>query len=254
MLSITNLHVQPAPNNQSSSTQSPSPIISGLNLSLQASQVHVLMGPNGSGKSTLAQTLMGNPHYQVTKGKITFRRRNLLKTSPDLRSRLGIFLSFQQPIAIPGVSPFQLLKSAHQHHHPDDSLSALKFKRLLETQAQHLRLNPQFLTQPLNLDLSGGEKKKMELLQLLILQPRLIILDEIDTGLDVDALKLVATTIKKLLKNQTPPAILIITHYHRLLKYLTPTHVHIIKAGRIIKSAGPALAKQIEKSGYQHLN
>ena len=206
------------------------------------------MGPNGSGKSTLAQTLLAHPHCQVTNGKILLGKKNITRLSPDKIARLGILLAFQYPQTIPGVSVSNLLKIARQEG-AQKKINFAIFSKHLGGHAKSLRLKKEFLDRFLNDGLSGGEKKKLELLQLLMLKPKLAIFDEIDSGLDIDALKLAAKKINELKKLGT--SILLITHYNRILKYVRPDFVHIMNHGKIIKSGNQKLAEVIEQKGYR---
>ena len=214
------------------------------------------MGPNGSGKSTLGMVLMGHPDYQVVGGNVTFEGRDLLSMSPDERARAGVFLSFQHPVAVAGVPLATMLKLAYQQRFPDQpaARSARQFCQLLTQLADRLQLDHNFLKQPVNQGLSGGEKKKTETLQFLLLRPKLLILDELDTGTDVDSLKLIGHQVDELSKQTPPPAVLLITHYQRIFRHLAPNRVHIIKDGRIVASNGPDLVSQIEQQGYRQFD
>lgn len=230
-----------------------SPILRGVNLTIKQGEVHALMGPNGSGKSTLANVLMGNPAYEVTGGEILLDGRNLLELSPDERSRAGLFLAFQYPVAIPGVTVANFLRHAinarMKVHDPDSKGIAIpQFRRLLKDKMDSLNMDHSFAGRYLNEGFSGGEKKRAEVLQMAVLEPKIAILDETDSGLDIDALRIVAEGVNLL----TGPNMgaLVITHYQRLLNYITPEHVHIMFEGRIVESDGPSLALKLEESGY----
>lgn len=227
-------------------------IVGGVDLTIQAGEVHALMGPNGSGKSTLAAALAGHPNYQITGGKVILNGQDLLALTPEERSRQGLFLAWQYPVAIPGLSVSEFLLSAVNAHRTaaqETTLSPVDFNHQLQAVASQLKLSPDFLTRSINDGFSGGEKKRLEILQLAILKPKLAILDETDSGLDIDALKLVAEGVNQLVGPQL--AVLVITHYQRLLHYLKPTHVHVMVGGRLVESAGPELVEKVEQSGYQ---
>ncbi len=226
------------------------PILQGVNLDIAAGKVVALMGKNGSGKSTLSHVLMGSPDYQVTGGQAVLAGKNILKLTPDERARLGIFLAFQYPYEIPGLSVYHFLQTAAQTVR-GKKFNLEEFKQELESALSDLKLADSFLQRGLNEGFSGGEKKRMEILQLKILQPKLAILDETDSGLDIDALKLVAKNVKAMAT--TGMAVLVITHYQRLLNFLRPDEVHIMQAGRIIKSGNSDLVKKLERQGYDWL-
>lgn len=228
-------------------------ILKGIDLTLPCGQVHALMGPNGSGKSTLGMCLMGHPDYQVVSGTAKFLGQDLLKLTPDQRARAGVFLAFQHPRAVAGVPLINLLRLAYQQRFPDHKLSksATDFWQHVVQLAKRLELDPKFLKQPVNQALSGGEKKKTETLQFLLLKPKLLILDELDTGTDVDSLRLIGQQVAELKKSDQPPAVLLITHYQRIFNYLTPDQVHVIKQGKIVASGTAELVSQIEQGGYQ---
>ena len=223
-------------------------IIKGVNLTLAKGKIHVLMGPNGSGKSTLAQVLMGNPDYKVTGGKILYEGKNLLKRTPHDRALQGLFLSFQYPSEIPGVTISSYLRMIYNKRF-NTNLSPVKFRSMVEEKIKLLKMDKSVLDRYLNDGFSGGEKKKMEMLQMLILEPKLAILDEVDSGLDIDAVKTVASTINSIHK-KTKLTLLIITHYHRLLKHIEPDKIYIMQAGQIVKSGGHKLAEELEEKGY----
>ncbi|MEO5351617.1 MAG: Fe-S cluster assembly ATPase SufC [Magnetococcus sp. XQGC-1] len=227
------------------------PILCGLELEIRAGEIHAIMGPNGSGKSTLANVLSGREGYQVTAGEIYYQGRDLLRMAPEERARAGLFLSFQNPVEIPGVSNVRLLKeafNAHQRYRQLPEMDAISFRDFLRDRTKQLGLSDDWLLRPVNVGFSGGEKKRNELLQMMVLEPDLAILDEIDSGLDIDAMAMVASGINAL--RDAARAMLLITHYPRLLEQVTPNHVHVLIAGRIRLSGGLALAAQLEEQGY----
>ncbi|WP_130472120.1 Fe-S cluster assembly ATPase SufC [Candidatus Magnetaquicoccus inordinatus] len=231
------------------------PILCGVELTIKAGEIHAIMGPNGSGKSTLANILAGREGYQVTGGKLLFQGDNLLGMAPEERSRAGIFLSFQNPVEIPGVSNARLLKeafNAHQRHQQLPEMDALRFRDYLQSRSQQLGLPADWLLRAVNVGFSGGEKKRNELLQMMVLAPRLAILDELDSGLDIDALAVVAAGINALRDGQR--CMLLITHYSRLLQQVVPDHIHVLIDGRIVLSAGAELAVLLEERGYGWLS
>ena len=242
-LQIKNLHVKAleADNNEN--------ILRGFTLDVKPGELHCLMGPNGSGKSTLAFSLMGHPKYEVTEGEVLFNGENLLEMQPHERARAGLFLSFQYPSSLPGVTLESLMRSSYASI-TGEEVNPLTFRnKILKPLIKELKIPISFLTRYANEGFSGGEKKKAEILQMSILKPKIIILDETDSGLDVDALKLVCEQINQLKKNA---GILVITHYTRILEHLNPDFIHIMKEGRVAMSAeGKELAHQIEKEGYQ---
>lgn len=228
-------------------------IIKNLFLEVAPGTVHAIMGSNGSGKSTLAYTLMGHPNYTIIDGLIMYKDQDVAQLSPDKRAKLGIFLAFQHPFEIPGVTVLSFLKSAHQAV-TGIQLGVKEFQLLLLDAMELLHIDPLFAHRALNVGFSGGEKKRLEMLQLLILKPSLVILDEIDSGLDIDALKVVAQGLHHL-KNQNPDvSIIMITHYPRMLNYLKPDYVHIMHQGTIIKSGDLSLVSEIEDKGYDAIN
>lgn len=237
-LHIKNLHV----------TADDKHIINGLSLDIPKGQVHVIMGPNGSGKSTLANTLMGHPKYQVTGGDIMVDNNSILELAPDERAKAGLFLSMQYPPEIAGVTISNFLRVALEAH-KGEKLNPIEFYKQLQAKMKELNINPDFAKRYVNQGFSGGEKKKAEILQLAVLQPTYAILDETDSGLDVDALKTVASGINQFKNNDN--AVLLITHYNRILEYITPDHVHIMVDGNIVHSGGAELAKEIEEKGYE---
>ena len=241
MLSIKNLHAC-VENKQ---------ILHGLNLEIKAGEVHAIMGPNGSGKSTLSQVLAGNEAFDVTAGEVTFNGDNLLDLATEERAREGIFLAFQYPVEIPGVSNLQFLRTsvnAMRKHHGIEDMNAAEFMKLAKEVSKQVDLDPAFLKRGVNEGFSGGEKKRNEVMQALLLQPKLAILDETDSGLDIDALKVVADGVNAL--RASDRAILMITHYQRLLDHIVPDYVHVLSEGKIIRSGGPELALELEAKGY----
>jgi Fe-S cluster assembly ATP-binding protein len=222
-------------------------ILRGLDLEVSQGEVHALMGPNGSGKSTLAYTLMGHPKYEVTAGTVSYRGENILALKPDERAKLGLFLSFQYPTAIPGVTMHNFLRTATKAVHGDE-LPPREFRKLVSEQMERLKMDPSFATRYVNDGFSGGEKKRAEILQLGVLRPQIAILDETDSGLDIDALRTVAEGVEGLRGPEL--GVLLITHYQRILNYIKPDHVHVMYRGRIIKSGQSDLAKEIEVRGY----
>jgi Fe-S cluster assembly ATP-binding protein len=224
-------------------------ILNGVDLSVSKNSVHALMGQNGSGKSTLAQTIMGNPFYEAVAGRIEFEGVDISGLKPDERSKRGIFLSFQYPSEVAGVGIQSFLRLLYNNSH-GEKLSPVKFREFLSDKADMLGISREILERSLNDGFSGGEKKKMEMLQMLILEPKLAILDEVDSGLDIDSLKTVAMAVD-CLRRKNSMAVLIITHYARILKYLEPDFVHIMKDGRIAKSGDRSLACELEERGYK---
>ena len=241
MLSIKNLHA----------SVEGKEILKGINLEIKAGEVHAIMGPNGSGKSTLSQVLAGNDAFEVTKGEVTLNGDNLLDLETEERAREGIFLAFQYPVEIPGVSNLQFLRTAvnaMRKHKGQDEMNAAEFMKLAKEVSKQVDLDPAFLKRGVNEGFSGGEKKRNEIMQALLLQPKLAILDETDSGLDIDALKVVAAGINTLRgKDRT---MLVITHYQRLLDHVVPDRVHVLAAGRIARSGDKALALELEDRGY----
>jgi len=226
-------------------------ILKGLNLNVNAGEVHAIMGPNGSGKSTLSQVLAGNDAYSVTKGAISYQDKDLLDMSTEERAREGIFLAFQYPVEIPGVSNLQFMRTAINNirqHRGLDEMNAAEFMKQAKATIQQVNLDPSFLKRGVNEGFSGGEKKRNEIMQMLMLEPRLAILDETDSGLDIDALKVVADGVNAL--RSPDRAIIMVTHYQRLLDYIVPDYVHVLANGQIIKSGGKELALELEDKGY----
>ncbi len=245
LLSITDLHVSVA------NTE----IVRGLNLSMNEGEVHAIMGPNGSGKSTLVNALMGHPAYTITSGSVLFRGADILAMEPHERAQAGLFLAFQYPKEISGVSLRSFLLAAHRAQvaaHPEMTrLSPLQFQKVLLAEMEKLHMNPAFADRSINQGFSGGEKKKAEILQMAILKPALALMDETDSGLDVDALKIVCEGVNRLRHEEGSGfSALIVTHYARILDYITPDVVHVMVKGKIVKSGGAAFAKQLEKEGY----
>jgi len=221
-------------------------ILKGVDLRVPTGEIHALMGPNGSGKSTLAYTLMGHPKYAVTQGKASFDGHDLLSLTPDERARLGIFLSFQYPTAIPGVTMVNFLRASLRSLGKE--MPAREFMQALKREMDELKMDEQFRSRYVNEGFSGGEKKRAEILQMALLRPKLAILDETDSGLDVDALRTVAEGVKRIAGPDL--GILIITHYYRILEFLTPDVVHVLHDGRVVRSGGAQLAREIEQTGY----
>ena len=226
-------------------------IIKGLNLDLEKGKIHVIMGPNGSGKSTLANAIMGHPNYEA-EGEVILEGKNILDLEADERSKEGLFLSFQYPVSVPGVTVSNFLRQAiNARRKKDDEIKIPQFVKKLNKQLEILQIPKEFSHRYLNEGFSGGEKKKMEILQLAMLQPKVAILDETDSGLDIDALKKVSEAINKVKEEYPDMTILVITHYQRLLNYLKPDTVHIMLNGDIIKTGGPQLAHKLEEEGYE---
>jgi Fe-S cluster assembly ATP-binding protein len=234
------------------------PVLKGLNLVVKPGEVHAIMGPNGSGKSTLSKIVAGHPAYEVTGGEvkyeINFAMKNLLEMEPDARAREGIFLAFQYPIEVPGVTNLTFLRTAYNailKHQGVAELSEEKFAAYLKTKAQIVKMDPSFLERPVNVGFSGGEKKRNEILQMAVFAPRLAFLDEIDSGLDIDALRIVADGVNKLRTKEN--AVVMVTHYQRLLDYVTPDFVHVLADGRIVETGDKSLALKLEERGYDWL-
>src|SRR6186997_3649639 len=230
-------------------------ILKGLTLSVNTGEVHAIMGPNGSGKSTLARALSGHPGYEVTEGQVLYDGKDLLDMDPDERARDGVFMAFQYPVEIPGVNNAYFLKAALnaiRKHRGQEELDAIEFMALMREKATLLEIDPSMLSRSVNEGFSGGEKKRNEIFQMAVLEPRLAILDETDSGLDIDALKLVANGVNAM--RSAERAIIVVTHYQRLLDYIVPDVVHVLSGGRIVKSGGAALALELEQKGYGWLD
>lgn len=245
MLQIHNLHA----------TVADKPILKGLTLSLNAGEIHAIMGPNGAGKSTLGYVLSGRPGYEVTEGSVTFNGEDLLAMDPHERAAAGLFLGFQYPVEIPGVSNVQFLRealNAQRKHRGEEPLSGGEFLKLARAQADAMGMDMEMLKRPVNVGFSGGEKKRNEMVQMGIIDPALAILDETDSGLDIDALRVVGEGINRIMR-RPDKAVLLITHYQRLLDYVQPDFVHVLADGRITRSGGPELALELEREGYKEL-
>ena len=241
MLKIENLHVAVGDNK----------VLNGLDLAIPTGEVHAIMGPNGSGKSTLAHVLAGRPGYEVTAGSVTFDGRDLLALKPEERAHEGVFLGFQYPVEIPGVNNVYLLKAAlnaARKHRGLPEVDAFEFLNLVREKMKLMRMDESFLSRGVNEGFSGGEKKRNEILQMLVLEPRLAVLDETDSGLDIDALKVVSNGVNTLRSPER--SVVLVTHYQRLLDYITPDHVHVLVRGRIARSGDRTLALELEKRGY----
>lgn len=227
------------------------PILKGINLEIKSGEIHAIMGPNGSGKSTFSKVLAGHPEYEVTGGKITYLGQNLLELEPEDRARSGLFLAFQYPLEIPGVSNLDFLRVAYnskRKHAGLEELDAFDFGDLIEQKLDLVKMDASFLNRSVNEGFSGGEKKRNEILQMALLEPKLAILDETDSGLDIDALRIVANGVNQL--STADNAMLVITHYQRLLEYIVPDYVHVMANGRIVRTGGKELALELEERGY----
>lgn len=241
MLTIENLHARVADRE----------ILKGLSLEVPAGEVHAIMGPNGSGKSTLAQVLAGRPEYEITAGTVRFRGQDLLAMAPEERARAGLFLAFQYPIEIPGVNNAYLLKAAlnaQRQSRGESAIDAFEFMKLIKKKMELMDIPKDFMTRSVNQGFSGGEKKRNEILQMLLLEPSLAVLDETDSGLDVDALKIVAGGVNSLRSPER--SILLVTHYERLLELVVPDRVHVLADGRIVKSGDRSLGRELDRRGY----
>src|SRR3990172_6121463 len=244
MLSVRDLHA----------TVDGNAILRGLNLEVKAGEVHAIMGPNGSGKSTLAHVLSGRDGYEVAAGSVAYLGKDLLAMAPEERAREGVFLAFQYPVEIPGVNNVYLLKAALnalRKHRGEGELDAVEFLKLVKDKVKLVQMDDSLLSRAVNEGFSGGEKKRNEILQMAVLEPRLAILDETDSGLDIDALRIVANGVNQLRREDR--AIVLITHYQRLLDYIVPDYVHVLSGGRIVRSGGPDLAITVEQRGYDWL-
>jgi len=229
-------------------------ILKGINLDIQAGEVHAIMGPNGSGKSTLASVLAGKEEYEVTDGSVEFDGKNMLELSPEDRAREGLFLAFQYPVEIPGVSTINFIKTAlneKRKYHGEEPLDAVSFLKLMKQKIELVEIDKSLLSRSINEGFSGGEKKRNEIFQMAMLEPKLAILDETDSGLDIDALRIVAKGVNKL--RNAERGIIVITHYQRLLDYLQPDFVHVLVNGRIVKSGTKELALELEEKGYDFI-
>jgi Fe-S cluster assembly ATP-binding protein len=229
-------------------------ILKGINLTIKKGEIHAIMGPNGSGKSTLAKVLAGHPAYEVTQGEVLYEGKNLLEMPPDERAREGVFMAFQYPIEVPGVSNAQFLRLAYNEkrkHLSEEELDPLEFKDLLKERAKVVEMDASFMTRSVNEGFSGGEKKRNEILQMAVLEPKLAVLDETDSGLDIDALRIVAGGVNQL--HNAENAIILVTHYQRLLNYIVPDYVHVLAHGLIVKEGGKELALELEQKGYDWL-
>ncbi len=241
MLEVHDLHVKVAD----------SDILNGIDISVNPGEVHAIMGPNGSGKSTLANVLAGRPEYEVTQGRVVYQGKDLLAMEPEQRAREGVFLAFQYPMELPGVRAWQFLKAAVdalREHKGEEELSARDFDRMLRDKIKMVEIDPDLARRTVNEGFSGGEKKRNEILQMAMLEPKLAVLDETDSGLDIDALRIVADGVNKL-RNESN-AVVLVTHYQRMLNYITPDYVHVLMNGRIVRSGGPELAHELEAKGY----
>ena len=226
-------------------------ILKGVNLTVNAGEVHAIMGPNGSGKSTLVSVLAGKPDYTVTAGSVRYQGQDLLSLAPEVRAREGVFLAFQYPLELPGVRAWQFLKAAVDAlrlHRGQDEMGAREFDQLLKEKIKTVDIDPDLIRRAVNEGFSGGEKKRNEILQMAMLEPRLALLDETDSGLDIDALRIVSEGVNQL--RNPSNAIVLVTHYQRILDYITPDHVHVLLDGRLVRSGGPELALELEARGY----
>lgn len=246
MLQISNLHANLEGTKES--------ILNGVSLSINPGEVHYLMGKNGSGKSTLAKVLAGHPDYSVTSGEVSLDGLDLLSKDPSERSHLGLFLAFQYPVEVPGVNLLNFLRLSYNSRLAEsERLPVFKFRKLAKQLAQDLDISESLLERNLNEGFSGGEKKKMEILQMALLRPKYIILDETDSGLDVDSLRSVFSGINKMLSESEPrPGVLVITHYHRVFEFISPTYVHVMREGKVVETGDIELAQRIDKEGYSN--
>jgi Fe-S cluster assembly ATP-binding protein len=235
-------------------------ILKGINLTVEAGKIHAIMGPNGSGKSTLAYTLAGHPRYEVTGGEVWYRGENVLELEPEERSRLGIFLAFQYPVSVAGVTVANFMRAAVNAHRAEEgrdpkatSIPVAQFRKMMQERMQLLEMSPDFTRRYLNEGFSGGEKKRLEILQMAMLQPHMAVMDETDSGLDIDALRIVANGVNTVKQQNPDMGVLVITHYQRLLNYIKPDFVHVLMDGRIVREGGPELALELEEKGYEHI-
>lgn len=247
MLKITDLHARTGK----------TAILKGINLEIQKGEIHAIMGPNGSGKSTLCNVIMGHPSYEITKGTITFEGKDIAKLSPDMRAKLGLFLSFQYPAEIPGVTLKNLLRQAkntlQKARDPEaETMNVMQFAKFLKKKREMLGIDEEFVRRGVNEGFSGGEKKRAEILQMAVLEPKLAMLDETDSGLDIDALKIVAENAEKIARSSNM-GVMLITHYQRILDYIKPDFIHIMMNGKIVKTGNFTLAQDLEKEGYDRL-
>ncbi|MBB82737.1 MAG: Fe-S cluster assembly ATPase SufC [Deltaproteobacteria bacterium] len=241
LVSIKNLHANAGD----------TPILKGIDLELRPGEVHAIMGPNGSGKSTLSNVLVGKPGYEVTQGEVSFQGEDLVDMDPEIRARAGVFLAFQYPVEIPGVANNYFLRTAVnavREHRGEDELDAIDFLTLLKEKMKLVEMPEDMMSRAINEGFSGGEKKRNEILQMLLLEPSFCILDETDSGLDIDALRIVANGVNQM--RSPDRTMLVITHYQRLLDYIVPDHVHVLSGGRIVKSGDKSLALELEEKGY----
>ncbi len=226
-------------------------ILKGIDLEVYKGEVHAIMGPNGSGKSTLANVLAGRPDYTVTGGQVLFEGQDILKLDPEIRARMGVFLAFQYPLELPGVRAWQFLKAgvdAKRIHNGEEEMSAREFDQMLKARVAEVQIDPDLVKRAVNEGFSGGAKKRNEVLQMAVLEPKLALLDETDSGLDIDALRIVSDGVNLLRSPEN--AVILVTHYQRILNYITPNHVHVLYDGRIVRSGGPELAYELEEKGY----
>ena len=226
-------------------------ILRGVDLTVNAGEIHAIMGPNGSGKSTLANSLAGRPEYVVTSGEVLYQGQDLLLLEPEDRARAGVFLAFQYPLELPGVRAWQFLKAAidaRRHYNGEEDMTAREFDRLLRDKIAMVEIDPDLAKRNVNEGFSGGEKKRNEIMQMAMMEPKLALLDETDSGLDIDALRIVSEGINKLSNSEN--AVVLVTHYQRILNYINPDYVHVLLDGRIVRSGGPELAHELEEKGY----
>ncbi len=242
LLKVVDLHAEVA--------EEGTEILKGLSLEINEGEIHAIMGPNGSGKSTLSKVIAGHPAYEVTDGDILYRGQSILDMEPDERAKLGVFLAFQYPVEIPGVSIANFLRTA-LNSRQEEEIDIFDYQELLTERMEMLGMDPVFAERSVNDGFSGGEKKRNEILQLAMLEPSLALMDETDSGLDIDALKIVSAGINEVMSKKPDMGVLLITHYQRMLNYVTPHFVHVMTSGRIIRSGGPELALELEEKGYE---